>query len=70
MLSRVADSIFWMTRYIERAENVSRFIDVNMHLTMDVGTEGVRVSDQWSPLVVTTGDYDAFHGALRPAGPA
>ena len=32
MLSRVADSIFWMSRYIERAENVARFIDVNMHL--------------------------------------
>ncbi len=60
MLSRVADSIFWMTRYIERAENVARFIDVNMHLTMDVGTEGVRVGDQWSPLVVTTGDDALF----------
>ena len=52
MLSRVADSIFWMCRYIERAENVARFIDVNMHLAMDVGTEGVRVADQWAPLVV------------------
>ena len=30
MLSRVADSIFWMSRYIERAENVARFIDVNL----------------------------------------
>ena len=29
MLSRVADSIYWMSRYIERAENVARFIDVN-----------------------------------------
>ena len=34
MLSRVADSIFWMSRYIERAENVARFIDVNLHLTL------------------------------------
>jgi uncharacterized alpha-E superfamily protein len=60
MLSRVADSIFWMSRYIERAENVARFIDVNMHLAMDLGTEGVRVADQWAPLVVTTGDNDHF----------
>ncbi len=60
MLSRVADSIFWMSRYIERAENVARFIDVNMHLTMDVGTEGVRPADQWAPLVVTTGDDERF----------
>jgi uncharacterized alpha-E superfamily protein len=60
MLSRVADSIFWMCRYIERAENVARFIDVNMQLAMDMGTEGVRAADQWAPLVRTTGDYERF----------
>lgn len=60
MLSRVADSIFWMSRYIERAENVARFIEVNMHLAMDLGTEGMRAADQWSPLVVTTGDDKLF----------
>ncbi|MCC6154102.1 MAG: alpha-E domain-containing protein, partial [Candidatus Hydrogenedentes bacterium] len=32
MLSRVADSIYWMNRYIERADNVARFVDVNYHL--------------------------------------
>ncbi len=60
MLSRVADSIFWMSRYIERAENVARFIDVNMHLAMEVGSEGVAPVDQWAPLVVTTGDDKLF----------
>src|SRR5258708_39094523 len=60
MLSRVADLIFWMSRYIERAENVARFIDVNMHLAMDVGNEGVRTADQWAPLVTITGDYELF----------
>jgi DNA topoisomerase IB len=30
-----------MSRYIERAENVARFIDVNMHLALDLGTEGM-----------------------------
>ncbi len=60
MLSRVADSVFWMSRYIERAENVARFIDVNMHLAMDLGGEGVRPADQWAPLVVTTGDNELF----------
>jgi len=60
MLSRVADSIFWMSRYIERAENVARFIDVNLQLAMDVGVEGVRAVDQWAPLVVTTGDDELF----------
>ena len=46
MLSRVADSIFWMSRYIERAENVARFIDVNMHLALDLGTEGMSPAEQ------------------------
>ncbi|MGD9721285.1 MAG: alpha-E domain-containing protein [Pirellulales bacterium] len=60
MLSRVADSIFWMSRYIERAENVARFIDVNMQLAMDVGSDTTSPHDQWAPLVVTTGDYERF----------
>lgn len=60
MLSRVADSIFWMSRYIERAENVARFIDVNMHLAMDLGTESSTPAGQWAPLVITTGDFELF----------
>ena len=57
MLSRVADSVLWMARYIERAENVARFIDVNHILTLDLGEE---LADQWAPLVFTTGDHEAF----------
>jgi uncharacterized alpha-E superfamily protein len=60
MLSRVAESIFWMSRYIERAENVARFIDVNMQLAMDLGPQGLRGPEQWTPLVVTTGDSELF----------
>ncbi len=57
MLSRVADSIFWMSRYVERAENVSRFINVNLHLSLDMRSD---IRDQWMPLVYTTGDHAAF----------
>src|SRR5690349_356101 len=57
MLSRVADSIYWMSRYIERAENVARFIDVNLQLMLD-STSGD--DQQWLPLVNTTGDHEAF----------
>jgi uncharacterized alpha-E superfamily protein len=56
MLSRVADAIYWMNRYVERAENVARFIDVNLHLALDF-PEG---SSQWEPLVATTGDSELF----------
>lgn len=57
MLSRVADSLHWMSRYIERAENVARFIDVNVHMTLDLPLGSV---EQWDPLVATTGDRDVF----------
>ena len=57
MLSRVANSVYWMNRYIERAENVARFIDVNLNLTLDLGDS---MKEQWGPLVATTGDRDAF----------
>src|SRR6266581_9314991 len=57
MLSRVADSIYWMSRYVERAENVARFIEVNLQLMLDASSgEG----QQWEPLVNTTGDHEAF----------
>lgn len=41
MLSRVASSIYWLNRYIERAENYARFIEVNLNLTLDF-LEGPR----------------------------
>lgn len=57
MLSRVASSIYWLNRYIERAENYARFIEVNLNLTLDLprGT-----AEQWEPLVATTGDHECF----------
>lgn len=57
MLSRVADSVYWMSRYIERAENVARFVDVNLQLMLDA-PEGQ--DQQWDPLVAITGDHADF----------
>ena len=57
MLSRVADSIYWLNRYIERAENTARFIDVNLQLSLDLSGP---LSEQWEPLVITSGDRIAF----------
>jgi len=36
MLSRVADALFWMSRYLERAEHVTRLLDVSFHLELDL----------------------------------
>jgi uncharacterized alpha-E superfamily protein len=57
MLSRVADSIYWMSRYVERAENVARFIEVNLQLMLDSPS---GEDQQWAALVSTTGDHEAF----------
>ena len=57
LLSRVANSVYWASRYIERAENVARYIDVNLQLMLDAaGTH-----EQWKPLIDTSGDAAAFH---------
>jgi uncharacterized alpha-E superfamily protein len=58
LLSRVADAVHWMNRYVERAENVARFVDVNLHLTLD--SPGARESSSWAALVATSGDHGAF----------
>jgi uncharacterized alpha-E superfamily protein len=47
-----------MSRYIERAENVARFIDVNLHLMLDLPKD---IEEQWEPLVRITGDWDEFY---------
>ena len=57
LLSRVAESVYWLGRYTERAENVARFLDVNHNLTLD---HPLGYSDQWQPIVDTTGDSDLF----------
>jgi len=57
MLSRVANSIYWMQRSIERAENIARFILVNYYLSLDMPD---WMGAQWEPLVMTTGDQDFF----------
>jgi uncharacterized alpha-E superfamily protein len=46
-----------MCRYIERAENVARFISVNLNLLLDLPLEE---GHQWQPLIAITGDRDQF----------
>ena len=57
MLSRVAESLYWLARYIERAENSARLINVNAHLLLDLPIDMAR---DWTPLVVITGSTELF----------
>jgi uncharacterized alpha-E superfamily protein len=64
MLSRVASSIYWLNRYVERAENYARFIDVILNLSLDLPRD---TAQQWEPLVATTGDHEAFLSRQKKA---
>jgi uncharacterized alpha-E superfamily protein len=66
MLSRVAAAIYWSARYVERAENVARFIDVNLNLMLDTPT---AQRGSWASLVMTTGDQGWFEEHYGKATP-
>jgi|ERR1700677_3588465 uncharacterized alpha-E superfamily protein len=62
MLSRVANCLYWMSRYIERAENIARIVDVNLQLLLDLrNLNDERLAEHWMPIVQSTGDEAAFH---------
>src|SRR5205807_1203365 len=51
MLSRVADALFWMSRYVERAEHIARLLDVWFHLELDLSGAGAAPFEMhWTAL--------------------
>lgn len=61
MLCRVADSLYWMSRYIERAENTARMVEVNLQLLLDdERLSEDEINDFWLPILVSTGDITIF----------
>ncbi len=65
MLSRVADSLYWMSRYLERAENTARQLDVTMNLMLDPGR---RIVQAWRTTRFTADDPDSqIEVLLEPA---
>ena len=66
MLSRVADSLYWLGRYIERAENNARILDVNLQVTLDDETPGEEGDKwDWEPILATLEDQNSLQLALR-----
>ncbi len=70
MLSRVADSCFWLSRYIERAETNARILDVNMQLMLDFEDQTSHsVQQHWQPVLATLEDQERFskhHESITP----
>jgi len=61
MLSRVAGSLYWMSRYLERAENQARLIDVNLQILLDFGQVSAEtLKEHWVPVLRSSGDEEQF----------
>jgi len=54
MLSRAADSLYWMSRYMERAENTARLLDVSYRMSL-TATDAYSQQTQWEPALVVAG---------------
>ena len=61
MLSRVGDSTYWIGRYVERAENNARLLDVNVQMLLDFGNRSAETERQfWLPILSTLEDTELF----------
>ncbi len=58
MLGRSANGIFWMFRYLERAENTARLLDAGFRLALTRGQSAAR--DEWRSVLITTGLDEEF----------
>ncbi len=59
MLSRTANHLYWMARYIERAENMARILDVTANMAM-VPNAALSEAALWQPALEISGNADDF----------
>ena len=50
LLSRVAESLYWINRYLERVENISRFVEVSEAMSLDCPPGS---AEPWLPLILS-----------------
>jgi len=65
MLSRIADALFWLARYIERAEDTARILDVNYHVLIEQSHQPERL--RWDPLIAMAGEEKPFQKCYTEA---
>ncbi|HZW46161.1 MAG TPA: alpha-E domain-containing protein, partial [Microvirga sp.] len=69
MLSRDADSLYWLSRYVERAENTARILDVAYRMaSMPISYNGVE-TNEWESALATACGIDQFrtlYGEITP----
>lgn len=68
MLSRVANNLYWLSRYLERAENLARLVDVNRYDELDAyNQETDSTDDETHPLILTTNSQESYASACEEA---
>ena len=66
LLCRVAEHMFWLNRYVERAVATIRVVDVTAHLELDAGDADAEQIDFWTPLLGPALDGVHLQDAPRP----
>ena len=67
MLSRIADSLFWMARYMDRAENAARLLDVTYHMLLEQSQQTYEL--RWDSVIRITANLDLFYKRYEEATP-
>jgi uncharacterized alpha-E superfamily protein len=71
MLSRVAGCLYWMSRYLERAENAARLLEVNLQLLLDFDAlDDTTLKEHWGPILQAIGDESLFYQLYEHADSA
>lgn len=65
MLSRVAENLFWIGRYIERAEAVARMVDAARRMTALPARDGRSASNEWASVLIAAGARETFGKSLE-----
>ncbi len=69
MLSRDADSLYWLSRYVERAENTARILDVAYRLAAMPASYGPSDGNEWESALLAASAHDLFKAHYSEATP-
>ncbi|MBF0622007.1 MAG: alpha-E domain-containing protein [Magnetococcales bacterium] len=67
MLSRIAENIYWMARYLERAESTARLVKAANRLFLDMPKHIISLSGGWEQLPIITGSEEVFQKQNKQA---
>ena len=66
MLSRTANGLFWMSRYVERASNIARLLDAGRRMDAIPNTDAGRASE-WESILIASGCHETYEGDIKRA---